>query len=163
MPFKILYMYVDDTCVLISGNHLSNLIDRLNTELISLNNWFKAKKLSTNTKQSFFMIFHRSRIKPNVINKVVIDNHELTQVNCTKYLGVIIDHKLNWIEHISYVKSKISKGIGMMYKARQFLTKKALLMLYHAYIYTYMTYTVLKFGVVLLKPNSIVYCCFKRK
>ena len=42
MLFKILY--ADDTCVLISGrsNHLSNLIDRLNTELISLNNWFKA-------------------------------------------------------------------------------------------------------------------------
>ena len=37
MPFKILYAY--DTCVLISGNHLNNLIDRLNTELISLNNW----------------------------------------------------------------------------------------------------------------------------
>ena len=49
------------------------------------------------------MIFHRSRIKPNVINKVVIDNHELTQVNSDNYLGVIIDHKLNWIEHISYV------------------------------------------------------------
>ena len=45
------------------------------------------------------MIFHRSRIKPNVINKV-----ELTQVNSAKYLRVIIDHKLNWIEHISYVK-----------------------------------------------------------
>ena len=70
------------------------------------------------------MIFHRSRIQPNVINKVIIDNHELNQVNSTKYLGVIIDHKLNWTEHISYVKSKISKGIGIMYKARQFLTKK---------------------------------------
>ena len=40
MSCKILY--VDDTCVLISGNHLNNLIDMLNTELISLNNWFKA-------------------------------------------------------------------------------------------------------------------------
>ena len=57
------------------------------------------------------MIFRCSRVKPNVINKVVIDNHELTQVNSGKYLGVIIDHKLNWVEHISYVKSKISKGI----------------------------------------------------
>ena len=57
------------------------------------------------------MIFHRSRIKPNVINKVVIANHELTQVNSAKYLGVIIDHRLNWIEHISYVKSKMSKRI----------------------------------------------------
>ena len=99
MFFKILY--ADDTCVLISGNHLNNLIDRLNTELIFKNNWFKAKKLSLHTKKSFFIIFHSSRIKPNVINKVVIDNHELTQVNSAKYLGVIIDHKLNWIEHIS--------------------------------------------------------------
>ena len=144
MLFKILY--ADDTCVLISGNHLNNLIDRLNTELISLNNWFKANKLSLNTKKSFFMIFHRSRIKPNVINKVVIDNHVLTQVNSAKYLGVIIDHKLNWIEHISYVKSKMSKGIGIMYKARQFLTKKALLMLYHAYILPYMTYCIEVWG-----------------
>ena len=144
MLFKILY--ADDTCVLISGNHLNDLIDRLNTELTSLNNWFKANKLSLNTKKSLFMIFHRSRIKPDVINKVVIDNHELTQVNSAKYLGVIIDHKLNWIEHISYVKSKMSKGIGIMYKARQFLTKKALLMLYHAYIFPYITYCIEVWG-----------------
>ena len=123
MLFKMLY--ADDTCVLISGNHLNNLIDILNTELISLNNCFKANKLYLNRNISFFMIFHRSRIKPNAINKVVIDSHELTQVNSAKYLGVIIDHKLNWIEHISYVKSKISKGIGIMYKDRQFLSKKA--------------------------------------
>ena len=83
------------------------------------------------------MIFHRSRIKPNVINKV-----EITQVNSAKYLRVIIDHKLNWIEHISYVKCKMSKGIGIMYKAKQFLTKEALLMLYHAYIFPYMTYCI---------------------
>ena len=53
MLFKILYD--DDTCVLISGNHLSNLIDRLNTEHISLNNWFKTNKLSLNTKKNHFL------------------------------------------------------------------------------------------------------------
>ena len=144
MLFKI--FYADDTCVLISSNHLNDLIDRLNAEHISLNNWFKANKLSLNTKKSLFMIFHRSRIKPNVINRVVIDNHQLTQLNSAKYLDVIIDHKLNWIEHISYVKSKMSKGIGIMYKARQFLTKKTLLMLYHAYIYPDMTYCIEVWG-----------------
>ena len=49
--FKILY--ADDTCVLISGNHLNNLIKMLNIELISLSNWFKANKLSLNTKNHF--------------------------------------------------------------------------------------------------------------
>ena len=57
------------------------------------------------------MIFRRSRIKPNVINKVVIDNHQLTQVNSAKYLGVIINHKLNWIEHISYEKIKCLRAL----------------------------------------------------
>ena len=33
-----------------------------------------------------------------------------------------------------------------MYKARQFLTKEALLMLYHAYIYPYMTYCIEVWG-----------------
>ena len=52
MLFKILS--ADYTCALISGNHLNNLIDMLNTELISLNSWFKAHKLSLNTNKYFF-------------------------------------------------------------------------------------------------------------
>ena len=54
------------------------------------------------------------------------------------------------------------KDIGLMYKARQFLAKKALVMLYHAYIYPYMTYCI-EVRDVLLKLNSIVYCLLKRK
>ena len=34
-----------------------------------------------------------------------------------KYLGVIIDHS----EHISYVKDQVSKGIGIIFKARTIL------------------------------------------
>ena len=40
-----------------------------------------------------------------------------------KYRGVIIDHKLNWTQHTAYVKIKISKGIGIMYRARSCLTR----------------------------------------
>ena len=77
----------------------------MNTELISLNNWFKANKLSLNTqKKSFFMIFHRSRIKTNSIGTILLDSGKLIKVDYVKYLGVIIDHKLNWIEHIAYEK-----------------------------------------------------------
>ena len=88
----------------------------MNTELISLNNWFKANKLTSLTqKKSLFMIFHRSRIKSNSIGNIILDSSKLINVDYVKYLGVIIDHKLNWIEHIAYVKNKISKGIGIMY------------------------------------------------
>ena len=55
LPCPLKYYYVDDTYVLISGNHLNDLIDRLNTEHISLNNWLKANKLSLNTKKNHFL------------------------------------------------------------------------------------------------------------
>ena len=44
-----------------------------------------------------------------------------------RYLGVIIDSQLNWIDHITYVKNKVAKGIGIIRKARKLLNKKALL------------------------------------
>ena len=39
----------------------------------------------------------------------------------TKFLGVIIDDKLNWSDHILYVKNKISKSIGIIHKTHNFL------------------------------------------
>ena len=53
--FKILF--ADDTCVLLSGKNLNTLVALMNTELISLNNWFKANKLSLNTKKVIFYDF----------------------------------------------------------------------------------------------------------
>ena len=76
------------------------------------------------------MLFHRARIKGN--NLVVkINDSVLNSVNNMKYLGVIIDHKLKWCEHISYVKNKVSKGLGIIFKARAVLDQQCLLTLYN--------------------------------
>ena len=64
------------------------------------------------------MVFHRVRLKPHNNTDIMMDGNILTKVNSTKYLCVIIDHKMNWIDHIAYVKNKISKGIGIIYKTR---------------------------------------------
>ena len=45
-------------------------------------------------------------------------------VTRTKFLGVIIDNKLKWNDHITYVRSKISKTFGLFYKMRQYLGGK---------------------------------------
>ena len=55
-----------------------------------------------------------------------------------KYLGVIIDHKLKWCEHISYVKNKVSKGLGIIFKSRTGLDQQCLLTLYNSFVYPYL-------------------------
>ena len=141
---KFLYtiLYADDTCVLLNGKDLNNLIQSMNTELDLLSTWLKSNKLSLNTHKTFFQLFPRARIKTNNSVNIIVDKCVLNKVTSIKYLGVIIDHKLNWIEHISYVKNKISKGIGILYKARQFLEKRDLLNLFYSYIYPYLIYCI---------------------
>ena len=141
-------MYADDTCFLMNGTDLHKLIKQLNVELDSLCTWFKSNKLSLNTQKTFYMIFHRARLKSidGINNDVIMDNNALIKVNSIKYIGVIIDNKLNWIDHITYVKNKISKGLGIMYKARRYLHKSSLRNLYHAYIYPYLTYCIEVWG-----------------
>ena len=70
---------------------------------------------------------------------VIMDHSTLTKVISLKYIGVIVEHKLNWINHITYVKNIISKRIGTRYKARRYLNKGSLKNPYYAYIYPYFT------------------------
>ena len=138
-------MYADETCFLMNGTDLHKLIKQLNVEVDSLCTWFKSNKLSLNTQKTFYMIFHRARLK-SIDDDVIMDNNALIKVNAIKYLGVIVDNKLNWIDHITYVKNKISKGLGIMYKDRRYLHKSSLRNLYHAYIYSYLTYCIEVWG-----------------
>ena len=59
------------------------------------------------------MVFHRTGIKCKT-EKLIIRNNEIAAVKRTKFLGVIIDDKLKWKEHLQYIKNKISKSIGII-------------------------------------------------
>ena len=48
------------------------------------------------------------------------------RVKSTKFLGVIIDDKLKWTAHIQYIKNKLSKSIGIMYKCRNYFDKETM-------------------------------------
>ena len=58
----------------------------------------------------------------------------------TKFLRVIKDNKLTWKSHIQNTVKKISKGVGIIIKARHCLNKNALITLYHSFIFEYVTY-----------------------
>ena len=74
------------------------------------------------------------------------NNTNLEQVTFTKFLGVIIDDKLTFERHIVYTKIKISKGLGIIIKARKYLNRELLLKLYNCFVFLYLTYCVEVWG-----------------
>ena len=69
-----------------------------------------------------------------------IDSMIIEQVDKTKFLGVVINSKLNWNDHIKIISNKISKNIGIIFRTRSNLTPRTLLILYHSLIKPYVDY-----------------------
>ena len=111
-------LYADDTYALLSGKDLAKFITVINAELRSLS--ARSNKLTVNTQKTFFAIFHRSRMKYDSKHSTKMDDCSLNKINSAKYIGIIIDHTLNWIDHIAYIKNKIFNGIDIMYRARKY-------------------------------------------
>ena len=134
-------LFADDTTILIESDNVSTALKLMNKELQKLNTWLTANKLSLNISKTHYMVFDRGKEKKDqdslYLNKILIE-----RVKFTKFLGVIIDEKLTWTHHISYIKNKISKGFGIILRARKFFNKSALLKLYNSFVLPYLIYCV---------------------
>ena len=63
-----------------------------------------------------------------------------------KYLGFIIDNKLNFKHYINFVKTKISKSVGILGKLKYYLDLSSLLNLYYALIHSHLNYNFIMLG-----------------
>ena len=65
-------------------------------------------RLSLNVAKTNYMQFTNCCINSNIDIKMY--NKSIDRVYSSKFLGVLIDHKLNWKEHVSLIKAKVSKS-----------------------------------------------------
>ena len=132
-------LFADDTTVFCSGKNIDDLINIVNREMQKLIIWLYVNKLSINTEKTNYILFSL-RKKINTSCNVYINQKVIDRVTNTKFLGVIIDEKLTWSHHIKYIKKKISKGIGIICKARKIFKMQTLLTMYYSFIYPYFVY-----------------------
>lgn len=128
-------LFADDTTIFYSNRQLSSLFNTLNTELCQVSLWFKANKLSINHAKTNFIFFFKSHRSVDInLPPVIIDDIAITRVSSTKFLGVIIDQKLSWSEHISSVNKVVCRNSGVISKIRHFLPASSLVLLYNTLI-----------------------------
>ena len=117
------------------------LIEIVNSELVKLADWFSANRLFLKVSKTNFIIFCSSKKKynPNLIN-ISLNDHQITQIKHTKFLGVYIDERLNWEEHVKQLSTKLSKNIDVLLRSKLHLTTKLLHLVYNSLILPYLTY-----------------------
>ena len=97
-------LFADDTTILIECTQVNSMLTSLNSKLAKLTDWRQANKLSINVSTTHYMVFHRSRRQLDK-GDILLVNTIIKQVIFTKFIGIIIDGKLEWIHHISYIKN----------------------------------------------------------
>ena len=83
------YNYADNTCIYLCGNDIGNRFERMNAELLKLNEWRKANKLTLNVDKKMYMAFHREKIKTDN-HKLSFGQTTLRETNQYKYLDIIL-------------------------------------------------------------------------
>ena len=75
-----------------------------------------------------------------------INKNNIKQVTNFEYLGVLLDNKLSWHDHIKNLQTKLAKFTGVFYRIRNFVPRKILIMLYNALVGSYLRYAVRAWG-----------------
>ena len=73
--------------------------------------------------KSKLLCFDLSPACKNNVFDVYINGEPLEFNSEAKYLGVIIDNKLTWHQHIENIKNKINKRLGILKKCVTFCRK----------------------------------------
>ena len=141
-----LIRFADDTNVFFSHKNVDVIQKTLNDELPKLSDWCNANKLSVNLKKSKFMIFRPRQKRQTLDIKLEINHCAIERVKETLFWGVILDETFSWKPHIANVARKISKSIGVNYKASFCLPTSSLLTLYYSLVYLYLVYCVSVWG-----------------
>ena len=140
-------LFADDMTIYLSSNDIAYVIfTQLNQELQMLTDWFRVNKLSLNVAKTNYMLFTYSsqQIDPQI--DIHLANSNIKRAMCAKFLGIYIEEKLKWDEHIYNMNNKISKSFFAIRKARHVLSRKHLTTLYYSLVYPYLAYGVTLWG-----------------
>ena len=87
-------MLADDTIIYSSGQSISEIQSKLQTAIDSVIPRYESNRLAVNTeKSSVMLIGKKTQIRDNNLN-IYINNVQVNEAKCTKYLGLFILKKL---------------------------------------------------------------------
>ena len=113
---SLLTLFADDTCWPINANSLSNPEQNINAEVKKILNWVNASQLTINLSKSNLLIVPSKLNCTHNSVAVTINSTPVKIAKETKDLGIIVENKLTFGPHITYLESKFSRVVGILSK-----------------------------------------------
>ena len=128
-------MYADDTSIYCCSKDMPQLNKEINEDIEKLDEWLIGNKLSLNVAKTHSMLIASQQKDKSLSHSDIrfepkIREEKIEIRSKAKYLGVQTDDHLNWKEHTRAVSAKVSRAIGFLKYAKQYLPITAVKTLY---------------------------------
>ena len=81
---------------------------------------------SDTSKQAQEVIFSR-KTKKRIPSSLAFNNNNVPETNSQNHLGVVLDNRLSFEDHLKMILNKVNKTIGLLRKLHNILPRSALL------------------------------------
>ena len=156
-------LFANDTCLLLANSSKLSLLSNMNSELTKLNLWCNNNYLTINPSKSSALIIPPKQENPRIVDPTLhLNNKPIAILNESKYLGIIIDNKLNFKSHIKSIEHKLARVVGIMSKIKYILPRSAKLKLYYSLVHQHLLYGLPVWGST-FPSNQSKLCTYQNK
>lgn len=146
--------FADDTAYIETDKNMTNLNLKINRNLELINQYFRDNKLLVNYSKTNYLLIGNNinKLNTNIFTNthnnfsIVMGNEKITETSFCKYLGLIIDNKLNWKNHISMIIKKLNKFIPLFYIFRKFMNIQMMVDIFQVMVKPTIIYCIEIFG-----------------
>lgn len=115
---NLMHAFVDDMCIAEAVSY--DETPEMNDYVKELSACMLKNKMCLNAKKSSVIIIDNSKDKRFTNIDITIDGETIPKAKISKLLGVIINDKANWNEHVDYIYSKACKKLYILRKLKCF-------------------------------------------
>jgi len=141
MPLTI---YADDTAVVLRSNEKKGLEEKIMDTLADLDYWFSTNNLTMNASKTDIIYYSANLKKDNL--KIEFKNSTLTCVQSASLLGIIIDERLTWKQHIDQLAARISSFTFVLRVLQSEISLAVALQVYYAHVNSRISYGIILWG-----------------
>lgn len=127
-------LFADDTSILNTHNNINALLGQIKDVLRDVSGWFASNELTLNENKTINIIFTHRQIE------------QVGNPPAAKFLGVYLDPKLSWKDHIDYLANKLAKSVFAFRMLAQMVPINVLMTAYYALVVSQMSYGLICWG-----------------
>ena len=138
-------LFADDTSIILSNMNPDEFMNSTIQVMNEIIEWFQSNLLSLNFNKTTFIQFITKK-NGEIAFQITNSNSIITNINNTKFLGIMIDSTLSWNEQITSLASKLNKACYAIRMVKSCMSHEVLRMMYFSYVHSIMAYGIIFWG-----------------